>query len=133
VITHYLGIEHAHIALVVPSGGPYSVRGLLAVAGRPLGTRRNALRSRSWSIDGRLLATAWMLRMLERNPFTNAWLATKLIRLLACIGLGTVALAREPSPLLRGVRDTGALPCFASMYGVARTHHLLGLFASLAG
>jgi uncharacterized membrane protein SirB2 len=132
VIAYYLGIKHAHVTLVLLSGGLFALRGLLAVVGRPQWARLNALRYLSWSIDSLLLTAALMLLVvLKLNPFTTPWLATKLVLLVAYIVLGTLALAREASPLRRRLGYLAALACFASMYGVARAHQPLGFFAAL--
>jgi uncharacterized membrane protein SirB2 len=132
VISYYLVIKQAHVALVLLSGGLFALRGLLAVLGRPQWARHTALRYLSWSIDSLLLTAALMLLVvLKLNPFTTAWLATKLVLLVAYIALGTFALAREASPLRRRLGYLGALACFAYLYGVARAHHPLGFFAAV--
>jgi len=132
VITYYVGIKHAHIALVLLSGGLFPLRGLLAVAGHPQRARLNALRYLSWGIDSLLLTAALMLLVvLKLNPFTTAWLATKLVLLVAYIALGTLALAHEAPALRRRLAYAAALGCFAFMVGVARAHHPLGFLATV--
>ena len=132
MISYYLVIKQAHVALVLLSGGLFALRGLLAVLGRPQWARHAALRYLSWGIDSLLLTAALMLLVvLKLNPFTTAWLATKLVLLLAYIVLGTLALAREGSPLRRRLGYLAALGCYAYMVGVARAHHPLGYFAAL--
>ena len=67
-----------------------------------------------------------LLAALQINPFATPWLLTKLILLVAYIGLGTLALRHARSTAGKALAYAGALCCFAMMVSVARAHHPLG-------
>jgi uncharacterized membrane protein SirB2 len=97
MLEFYPQIKAAHIALVLASGGLFAVRGLLLLLGQQW-ARAAVVRYLSYTIDSALLTAALMLLVvLKLNPFTTAWLATKLVLLLLYIALGVVAMRRERS------------------------------------
>ena len=53
------------------------------------------------------------------NPLTTPWLATKLVLLLAYIGLGTLALKRGKTPQQRAIAFVLALAALAAIVHVA--------------
>jgi len=127
MIEFYLPIKHAHIGLVLASGGLFALRGLAALLGQHWANAA-PLRWLSYTIDTALLTAALMLLvMLKLNPFTTAWLATKLTLLVAYVVLGALALRRARSH--RALWFVAALACFGLMYSVARAHHPLGVFS----
>ncbi|WP_395794552.1 SirB2 family protein [Aquimonas sp.] len=131
MLEFYPQIKAAHIALVLASGGLFAVRGLLLLLGQQW-ARAAVVRYLSYTIDSALLTAALMLLVvLKLNPFTTAWLATKLVLLLLYIALGVVAMRRERSRPQRLLAYFGALLVFGFMYTVARAHQPLGLFAGL--
>jgi uncharacterized membrane protein SirB2 len=133
MLEFYPQIKAAHIALVLTSGGLFATRGLLLLLGQQW-ARAAVLRYLSYTLDSALLTAALMLLVvLKLNPFTTAWLATKLVLLLLYIGLGVVAMRRERSRPQRLLAYFGALLVFGFMYTVARAHQPLGLFAGLFG
>ena len=127
MIEFYLPIKHAHIGLVLASGGLFALRGAAVLLGQRWANAA-PLRWLSYTIDTLLLTAALMLLvMLKLNPFTTDWLATKLVLLVAYVVLGVFALRRARS--WRALWYVAALACFGFMYSVARAHHPLGLFA----
>jgi uncharacterized membrane protein SirB2 len=120
-----------HITLVLVSGALFGVRGVAVLLGArwPM---TPVVRRASYGIDTALLGAALLLlTILEINPFTVAWLGTKLGLLLLYIFLGTLALKRAPTARLRMASLVGALLCYGFMLSVALAHHPLGLFAGL--
>ena len=72
------------------------------------------------------IALAWTLGI---SPLEHAWLAAKIIALLAYIGLGTVALKRGKTRGQRIAAWLAALAVFGYMLGVAHTHSPLPGFS----
>lgn len=132
MIEYYLQIRHAHIGLVLASGGLFALRGLLAFAGARRLARANAVRYLSWTIDTLLLTAALMLLVTLRiNPFVTPWLGVKLLVLVLYIVLGTLALQHARTRTHQAVLYLAALASFGFMYSVARAHHPLGFLAGV--
>ena len=128
MIEFYPQIKLAHIGLVLASGLLFAIRGLLVMLGQRWAMAA-PLRWLSYTIDTSLLTAALMLLVvLQVNPFTTAWLATKLILLVVYVVLGTLALKRVKGRGARLATYLAALAVFGFMYSVARTHHPLGVF-----
>lgn len=119
--------RQTHIGLVIASGALFAARGVGVLSGARWSMRRG-VRVTSQIIDtGLLIAALVLLGLLQLNPFTVPWLATKLILLVAYIVLGSLALKRARSARVRLACFIAALLTFACMLGVARAHHPLGL------
>ncbi len=128
MIEFYPQIKLAHIGLVLASGLLFAIRGLLVMLGQRWAMAA-PLRWLSYTIDTSLLTAALMLLVvLQINPFTTAWLATKLILLVVYVVLGSLALKRAKGRGMRLATYLAALAVFGFMYSVARTHHPLGVF-----
>ena len=128
MIEFYPQIKLAHIGLVLSSGLLFAIRGLLVMLGQRWAMAA-PLRWLSYTIDTSLLTAALMLLVvLQINPFTTAWLATKLILLVVYVVLGTLALKRAKGRGARLATYLAALAVFGFMYSVARAHHPLGVF-----
>ncbi|MFN3844029.1 MAG: SirB2 family protein [Rehaibacterium terrae] len=131
MIEYYLQIKHAHIGLVLLSGGLFALRGTAALAGMrwPLAA---PVRYLSYTIDTALLTAALMLLVVLRlNPFATGWLVVKLLLLAAYIVLGVLALKRARTRAGRALCLAAALAAFGFMYSVARAHHPLGFLHGL--
>ncbi|MBB5016405.1 SirB2 family protein [Rehaibacterium terrae] len=131
MIEYYLQIKHAHIGLVLLSGGLFALRGTAALAGMrwPLAA---PVRYLSYTIDTALLTAALMLLVVLRlNPFATGWLVVKLLLLVAYIVLGVLALKRARTRAGRALCLAVALAAFGFMYSVARAHHPLGFLQGL--
>ena len=128
MIEFYPQIKLAHIGLVLASGLLFAIRGLLVMLGQRWAMAA-PLRWLSYTIDTSLLTAALMLLVvLQVNPFTTVWLATKLILLVVYVVLGSLALKRAKGRGMRLATYLAALAVFGFMYSVARTHHPLGVF-----
>ena len=124
---YYLTIKALHVGAVIASVTLFALRGLLVMAGRP-GLGNHAVpRYLSYTIDTFLLTFALMLwTMLKLDPLVHAWLGTKLVLLVAYIGLGSFALKRARTQQSRFLAWAAALAVVFAMYGIAKAHHPLG-------
>lgn len=126
MIEHYPAIKSAHIGLVLASGSLFAVRGLLALAGRPL-AQHAALRHLSYTIDSGLLTAAFaLMALVHMYPLSHDWLTLKIALLLAYIVLGSFALKRARSQGARLICFLAAVTTYLIMFGVARAHHPWG-------
>jgi uncharacterized membrane protein SirB2 len=121
-------LKSLHVALVTLSGALFALRGagVLACARWPMD---KGVRTASVVIDTLLLlsgVTLWT--MLHLDPLRDAWLGVKLLLLLLYIVLGSLALKRARTPVLRAVFLLAAIVVFATMVGVALTHDPLGFW-----
>lgn len=67
----------------------------------------------------------WLMIILRAWPTQHPWLAAKLVGLVAYILVGTVAIKRGRTPLIRGLAATVAVTIFLYIVGAALTHHPL--------
>jgi uncharacterized membrane protein SirB2 len=82
---------------------------------------RAPVRYLSYSIDTVLLTAALMLAtMLHRVPFVDRWLTIKLCLVALYILLGSLALKRAQSSVVRRVCFIAAAVVFAAIYATAR-------------
>lgn len=126
MIEFYPVIKHWHLLLALSSGAVFLLRGMLVLAGRPLGNHP-VLRYLSYSIDSLLLTLALMLlTMLHLNPFSQPWLVCKLSLLVVYVLLGVYALRRARTPRGRGLCLLAALTVYGAMIGIALAHHPYG-------
>lgn len=127
--TWYLPLRHAHVSLVAASLALFCVRGI-GVLLRQAWPLRPLPRVGSVVIDTALLATgATLWQLLGLNPAVQTWLGVKLLLLLVYIVLGTVALRRGRTPVIRAAAFAGAVATVGAMVGIALAHHPLGWFA----
>jgi uncharacterized membrane protein SirB2 len=131
VIEFYAQIKFVHVAAVLTSGALFALRG----GALHLGARwpmAAPLRYLSYTIDTVLLTAALMLAtILHQYPFVHAWLTTKILLLVAYVGLGTYALKRGRAQRVRITCWVGALAVYGLIISVARAHHPLGVLALL--
>ena len=132
MIEFYAEIKWVHIAAVLCSGALFALRGAVMLAGARW-YMAAPLRYLSYTIDTVLLTAALMLAtMLHQYPFVHGWLTTKVLLLVAYVGLGMYAFKRGRT---RGVRIAcwlGALAVYGLIVSVARAHHPLGVLVALA-
>lgn len=127
----YLQIKLAHIGFVLTSGTVFALRGLLVQLGQTW-VMTKPVRYLSILIDTLLLITALMLlAILHLNPFTTAWVATKIVLLVLYIYLGVMAMRRSRGRGKRLLYYLAALATFGFIYSVARAHHPLGILLAL--
>ena len=127
MIEFYPQIKHVHIALALTSGGFFALRGALLLAGLRW-PNAAPVRYLSYTIDTALLTAAMMLlTILPGALYANGWLVVKIVLLVAYVVLGVFALRRGRSRRTRAICYVMALLVFAQVYGIARTHHPLGM------
>jgi uncharacterized membrane protein SirB2 len=131
VIEFYSQIKFVHVAAVMTSGALFAIRGgaLHLGAAWPMAA---PLRYLSYTVDTVLLTAALMLATsLHQYPFVHGWLTTKVLLLVAYVGLGTYALKRGRTRRTRITSWLGALGVYGFIISVARAHHPLGLLVGL--
>jgi uncharacterized membrane protein SirB2 len=131
VIEFYTQIKVVHVAAVVTSGALFAIRG----GALHLGARwpmAAPLRYLSYTVDTVLLTAALMLAtILHQYPFVHGWLTTKVLLLVAYVGLGTCALKRGRTRRVRIACWLAALGVYGFIISVARAHHALGALIGL--
>jgi uncharacterized membrane protein SirB2 len=134
VLAFYAQIKTIHVAAVLLSGALFLARGLLVLAGRSRIGMSAPVRYASYGIDTVLLTAALMLvSILPAATFANRWLSLKLALLIVYVVLGALALRRAATPQGRGICFLAALTVYATMIGIARTHHPMGWLRAWAG
>ena len=125
MLEHYFLIKHLHMTAAIVSIIFFIVRAWWSV-------REVALLQRRWVRilphvnDTLLLVLGVMLTiMLSMSPHQHPWLAAKLLGLIVYIVLGTVAIKRGRTPLVRGLTAVAAIAVFFYIYGTATTKNPL--------
>jgi uncharacterized membrane protein SirB2 len=127
--SYYLEIRLLHVGCVALSGALFTVRGLMRIADLP-SANHPALRRMSYVIDSTLLGAAILLTVIvHQYPFVDAWLTTKVLLLLAYIGLGMMALKGARTRIGRTAAFIVALLTFGYIVGVAIAHDPAGWIA----
>lgn len=120
-------IKLLHQSAVALSITGFGLRGALMLKDSPL-LRERWMRTWPHVIDTVLLASGiWMATLLHLNPLAHPWLTSKIVALLAYIGLGFVALRLGRTRGVRIAALVAALACFAYMAAVAITKSPLPL------
>jgi uncharacterized membrane protein SirB2 len=132
VIEFYLQIKLVHIFAVLCSGVLFFVRGLMVLNNRKAAMAA-PVRYLSYSIDTVLLAAGLLLfAMLPSVVFANGWLLEKLVLLVVYIVLGSFAMKRAHDKKSQARCFVAAVSVYIFMFSVARAHHPLGIFYTLA-
>jgi len=129
MIGFYLQIKWVHIAAVLASGSLFALRGIAMLTGA--GWYMAApLRYLSYTIDTVLLTAALMLAtVLHEYPFVSGWLTMKVLLLVVYVVLGSYALKRGSTRVVRGWSLVAALAVYGFIISVARAHDPRGVFA----
>jgi uncharacterized membrane protein SirB2 len=131
MIELYLPLRQLHIACAILSVSLFVLRGALMLADSPR-QRNLVLRYLPHVVDTVLLTSALMLTTIVRQyPFSNGWLTAKLALLVVYVVLGSIALKRGRTRVVRITALVAALVTVGFLVTVARAHHPLGLFAAL--
>jgi len=118
---YYFELRALHLAAVATSIGLFVLRAALRAAGSAR-LQGPLLRIAPHVVDTVLLASAVLLTLiLHQYPFVNAWLTAKLLALIVYVVLGSIAIRRGRTPLIRAVALAGAL--LAVSYIVATALH----------
>jgi uncharacterized membrane protein SirB2 len=131
MLEFYPQIKAVHIAAVIASGSLFALRGAAVQFGAKWAMAA-PLRYLSYSIDTVLLTAALMLAtILHQLPFVQGWLTAKLLLLVCYVVLGTFALKRGHTRVVRTTCWIAALLVYLFIVSIARAHHPLGVIALL--
>lgn len=118
----YLAIKHIHLTTVALSITFFLIRAAWVFL-KPKMMEKRWVKITPHIIDTTLLISAITLAiLLKQYPFVDPWLTAKLLALFAYIVLGTFALKRGKTPLIKASALVGALITFAYIVAVAITH-----------
>ncbi len=128
----YLVAHHLHVACVVISVLLFALRGALMIAGSTY-QRAPVLRVLPHAVDTLLLTSAlWLASILYMSPFRDAWLAAKVLGLVAYVVLGSLALRPGRSRPFRLTAFAAALATIGWIASVAVTKSPWGFLGRLA-
>lgn len=128
-VMDYLFIKNMHVGMAYLSITLFIFRSVLSVSGSSL-LQHKALKIAPHIIDTLLLIFAILLTIiLQQYPFVNGWLTAKLIALFAYIIVGTIAIKRGKTAVIRFWASIFAIAIFAYIYGAAKAHNALSWLA----
>jgi uncharacterized membrane protein SirB2 len=131
MLEFYPQIKAVHIAAVIASGSLFALRGAAVQFGAKWAMAA-PLRYLSYSIDTVLLTAALMLAtILHQLPFVHGWLTAKVLLLVCYVVLGSFALKRGGTRVVRTTCWIAALLVYLFIVSIARAHHPLGVIALL--
>ncbi|HKS54833.1 MAG TPA: SirB2 family protein [Steroidobacteraceae bacterium] len=131
MIEFYAQIKAVHIAAVIASGLLFLARGAAVQLGASW-AMAGAVRYLSYTIDTVLLTAALMLAtILHQFPFVQGWLTAKVLLLVVYVVLGTFALKRGRTRVVRATCWLAAMGVYLFIVSIARTHQPLGIFSLL--
>ena len=131
MLEFYPQIKAVHIAAVMASGSLFLVRGAAVQLGAAWAMAA-PLRYLSYAIDTALLTAALMLAtIIHQFPFVQGWLTAKVLLLVVYVVLGSFALKRGRTRVVRTSCWIAALLVYLFIVSIARAHHPLGIVALL--
>ncbi len=120
----YLIVKHLHMTMAYLSISLFIFRSILSVRESAL-LQHKLVKILPHLIDSFLLLFAVMLMLtIKQYPFVDAWLTAKLMALLAYIIIGSIAIKRGKTTLIRLWAGIFAVLIFTYILGVAKTHHV---------
>jgi uncharacterized membrane protein SirB2 len=125
---NYLLIKHIHVTAAALSILFFIIRAYWSVTENSL-LQKKVVKIAPHIIDTVLLVAAIMLSMLLGPAASQPWVLTKIILLVAYIGVGTVAIKRGRTPGTRAVAAVIAVAIFAYIVGVALNRSPASWFA----
>ncbi len=125
----YLLIKYLHMGMAYLSISLFIFRSLLSVLESRL-LHNKLFKTLPHVIDTLLLVFAvWLMTIIKQYPFVDAWLTAKLLALLIYIAVGTIAIKRGKSAVVRLWASIFAVLIFAYIIGVAKTHNVISWLA----
>lgn len=115
---HYALIKHLHLSFVTLSILLFCVRATWSVQGSAL-LQQRWVKIAPHAIDSLLLVFGIWLMVILKLGFDQPWLWAKWVGLVFYIGLGTVAIKRGKTGLMRFGFALAALVVFAFIVGCA--------------
>lgn len=119
---NYLLIKHLHVTAAVLSILFFIVRSYWSVSENAL-LQRKFVKIAPHVIDTVLLVCAILLSMMLGAAAAQPWVLTKIVLLIAYIGVGTIAIKRGRTPRSRAIAAAVAVAIFLYIVGVALKHH----------
>ncbi|SRR5690554_4855448 len=119
---NYLLIKHLHVTAAALSILFFVVRAYWSVTENAL-LQKKFVKIAPHIIDTVLLVAAILLSMMLGAAAAQPWVLTKIILLIAYIGVGTIAIKRGRTPKSRGIAAVIAVLIFIYIVGVALKHH----------
>ena len=122
---NYLVVKQLHITFALLSGSFFLLRGIWMLGESPL-LQQRWVKVVPPVVDTLLLSSALVMVFWSgQYPFAQPWLTAKVLALIVYIGLGTVALKRGKTRLVRTVAMFAALATFGYIVAVALTKQAL--------
>jgi uncharacterized membrane protein SirB2 len=125
---NYLLIKHLHVTAAGLSILFFIIRAYWSVTENGL-LQKKAVRILPHVIDTVLLVCAILLAMMLGSAAAQPWVLTKIVLLIAYIGVGTIAIRRGRTPRTRAIAAVIAVAIFAYIVGVAIRHNPASWFA----
>ena len=120
----YLLVKHLHMTMAYMSICLFIFRSILSVSESAL-LQHKLVKILPHIIDSLLLLFAVLLMlMIKQYPFADAWLTAKFIALLAYIIVGSIAIKRGKTALIRLWAGIFSVLIFTYIVGVAKAHHV---------
>ncbi|PKH01294.1 regulator SirB [Psychromonas sp. MB-3u-54] len=125
----YLLVKHLHVGMAYLSISLFILRSSLSITASPL-LQHKLVKILPHLIDTFLLLFAVLLMItIKQYPFFDTWLTAKLIALLAYIAVGSIAIKRGKTAVIRLWASIIAVLIFTYIIGAAKTHHALSWLA----
>jgi Uncharacterized protein conserved in bacteria len=119
---NYLLVKHLHVTAAVLSILFFIVRSYWSVTGNAL-LKTKFVKIAPHVIDTVLLTCAIILAAMLGAAANQPWVLTKIVLLIAYIGVGTIAIKRGRTPRTRAIAAIVAVLIFFYIVGVAINHH----------
>jgi|SRR5690606_16186370 len=119
---NYMLIKHLHVTAAALSILFFVVRAYWSVSENAL-LQKKFVRIAPHVIDTVLLVAAILLAMMLGSAAAQPWVLTKIILLIAYVGVGTIAIKRGRTPRTRAIAAIIAVAIFVYIVGVAIRHH----------
>ena len=124
---NYLAIKHLHVTAAALSILFFVIRAYWSVTENAL-LQKKFVKIAPHVIDTILLVAAITLSMMLGAAAAQPWVLTKIVLLIAYIGVGTIAIKRGRTPKSRAIAAVVAVLIFIYIVGVALKHHPAGWF-----
>jgi len=125
----YALVKHMHMGMAYLSISFFIFRSILSVTGAGL-LQHKLIKILPHIIDSFLLLFAGHLMMtIQQYPFADTWLTAKLVALIAYIIVGTIAIKRGKTAVIRLWASIIAVAIFAYILGVAKSHNVMSWLA----
>ncbi len=125
---NYIAIKHLHMTAATLSILFFVIRAYWSVTGSAL-LQRRTVRIVPHVIDTILLVCGITLSVMLGAAGMQPWVLTKIVLLIAYIGVGTIAIKRGRTARTRGIAALIAIAIFAYIVGVAIHHNPLSWFS----